>query len=83
MELLMNKDLMIQVENQESLDSADDLGVPDLQFLCDLFYLPFEHGTQGLHILTEFQWLKTNSNLVAGISTQDKAKPEVRRILNA
>ena len=59
-------------------DEEAPLNVKDLQLLCDLFYLPFEHGPQGLQILHEFQWLKTNSSVVAGISSQDKTKPEVR-----
>ncbi|KAK7603030.1 hypothetical protein V9T40_003029 [Parthenolecanium corni] len=42
-----------------------DLQYEDLLLLCDLFYLPFEHGAQGLQILQEFNWLKSNSHLVA------------------
>jgi len=48
--------------------------------LCDLFYLPFEHGSQGLQILLEFQWLKTNANLVAGVTPKDKLRPEVNTL---
>ncbi|XP_021925094.1 protein O-GlcNAcase isoform X2 [Zootermopsis nevadensis] len=36
----------------------------DLALLCDLFYLPFEHGGQGLQLLHEFNWLKGNAHLV-------------------
>jgi len=36
----------------------------DLALLCDLFYLPFEHGGQGLQLLHEFNWLKSNAYLV-------------------
>ncbi|CAG7731648.1 unnamed protein product [Allacma fusca] len=69
----------MQVENQESLETetSDDLTVSDLQLLCDLFYLPFEHGIQGIQILNEFQWLKINCSLVAGISLKDREKPEI------
>lgn len=42
-----------------------DLQYEDLSLLCDLFYLPFEHGAQGLQILQEFNWLKSNAHLVA------------------
>lgn len=45
----------------------------DLVLLCDLFYLPFEHGSQGVQILQEFYWLHTNAYLVAS----DETKPEV------
>ncbi|ODN00482.1 Protein O-GlcNAcase [Orchesella cincta] len=72
----------MQVENQLDEDSKpvnteQALTVEDLQLLCDLFYLPFEHGLQGLQLLHDFQWLKTNSNRVAGITEADKSKPEV------
>lgn len=46
-------------------DSSKDLHYEDLSLLCDLFYLPFEHGAQGLQILQEFNWLKSNAHLVA------------------
>lgn len=29
-----------------------------------MFYLPFEHGNRAMHILQEFQWLKTNANVL-------------------
>lgn len=45
----------------------------DLELLCDLFYLPCEHGPKGLEILNEFYWLKTNS--IVMLTGQDK--PEV------
>lgn len=72
----------LQVENQleeetKHVNPDMELTIEDLHLLCDLFYLPFEHGNQGLQLLHEFQWLKTNSNLVAGIAEVDKAKPEV------
>lgn len=69
----------LEEEAKTTLHDAE-LTVEDLQLLCDLFYLPFEHGNQGLQILHDFQWLKTNSNLVAGISEADKSKPEVSSV---
>lgn len=49
----------------------------DLYLLCDLFYLPFEHGNRGLKLLNEFNWLKANANVLLG---NDKA---VRKCSNA
>lgn len=51
----------------------------DLVLLCDLFYLPFEHGSQGLQLLQEFHWLKTNAQLViiSNRSNETMSKPEV------
>ncbi|XP_027193831.1 O-GlcNAcase isoform X2 [Dermatophagoides pteronyssinus] len=37
----------------------------DIALLVDLFYLPFEHGPQGVQILHEFHWLKTNGFIVS------------------
>ena len=53
-------DMVIETES-ESKSTAEDLTIDDLVLLADLFYLPFEHGSQGVNILQEFQWLKLNS----------------------
>lgn len=65
-----------------------DLQYEDLLLLCDLFYLPFEHGAQGLQILQEFNWLKSNAHLVAQSNlrkhtraTSGEDSPEVRLII--
>jgi hypothetical protein len=66
----------------------DQLNHEDLALLCDLFYLPFEHGGQGLQLLHEFNWLKSNAHLVTHANctikntTADQEapnKPEVMR----
>lgn len=38
--------------------------IDDLILLCDLFYLPFEHGSRSLVILNEFYWLKNNASVL-------------------
>ncbi|KAK2709925.1 protein O-GlcNAcase-like isoform X3 [Artemia franciscana] len=45
-------------------NSEFEITVEDIFLLCDLFYLPFEHGTEGLKLLQEFSWLKQNSHLL-------------------
>lgn len=52
--------------------------------MCDLFYLPFEHGPQSVQYLTEFNWLKSNAHLVSKENQQKskkssptESKPEV------
>ena len=64
-------------------NEEDNLTVDDLQLLVDLFYLPFEHGRQGVNILNEFNWLKMNSHLVIDSkkSEEEAEKPEVREDL--
>ncbi|XP_058467226.1 protein O-GlcNAcase [Malaya genurostris] len=44
--------------------SDKDITASDIMLLCDLFYLPFEHGSKALQLLTEFYWLKTNANVL-------------------
>lgn len=52
--------------------------------LCDLFYLPFEHGPLSVQYLIEFNWLKSNAYLVSKENRQKckknnsiETKPEV------
>lgn len=51
-------------DKDKVLDKAKMLTIEDLSLLCDLFYLPFEHGGQGIQILQEFNWLKSNAHVV-------------------
>ncbi|XP_073970684.1 O-GlcNAcase [Rhodnius prolixus] len=61
--------------NTEMADwNGEQLTTEDITLLCDLFYLPFEHGTQGIQLLQEFHWLHINAHLVA---TSSHTKPEV------
>lgn len=57
--------------------------------MCDLFYLPFEHGPQSVQYLTEFNWLKSNAHLVSSENLRKvkknnstESKPEVNMIFN-
>lgn len=55
-------------EMQTDLDNNSEdnrLTYQDVSLLVDLFYLPFEHGAQGMQLLNEFQWLKCNSHLIS------------------
>ncbi|CAL1530759.1 unnamed protein product [Lymnaea stagnalis] len=36
----------------------------DALLLCDLFYMPFEHGAQGLFFLQRLHWLRTNAHII-------------------
>ncbi|VEN50291.1 unnamed protein product [Callosobruchus maculatus] len=66
-------------ENEASNKKGCDLTFEDLALLCDLFYLPFEHGGQALQLLQEFNWLKSNAHLVvAANQKKDRTSPEVQ-----
>ncbi|KAL0277400.1 UNVERIFIED_CONTAM: hypothetical protein PYX00_004697 [Menopon gallinae] len=72
-------------ENPEPSEPKSDkeLTTADLNLLCDLFYLPFEHGGSGVQLLQEFHWLKTNAHVLTasnrGLTEKEIAsnKPEV------
>ncbi|XP_022912633.2 protein O-GlcNAcase isoform X1 [Onthophagus taurus] len=65
------------VETVEEKRKECQLTFDDLSLLCDLFYLPFEHGGQGLQLLQEFNWLKSNAHLVVSIN-KEKSNPEIQ-----
>lgn len=69
------------MESERKEEEEDyQLTVDDLCLLCDVFYLPFEHGPQGMQLLQEFNWLKLNSHLVANGSSKSASEmsPEVK-----
>jgi len=48
----------------ESEDANGSLTVQEVELICDLFYLPCEHGPKALEILTQFYWLKTHAGVM-------------------
>lgn len=54
--------------------------IDDLNLLCDLFYLPFEHGSKALQLLNEFYWLKSNALLLININKMKTSEitPEIQ-----
>ncbi|XP_018023527.1 protein O-GlcNAcase isoform X2 [Hyalella azteca] len=66
---------------QTSHCQDNPLTLDDLHLLVDLFYLPFEHGRKGVSLMTEFNWLKSNSHLVITHNRNNpdgSRKPEVQ-----
>lgn len=66
----------VDVIPQELVDIDKQLTPEDLSLLCDLFYLPFEHGGQGIQLLQEFNWLKSNAYLVMKKSKDEEPTSE-------
>ncbi|XP_037952799.1 protein O-GlcNAcase [Teleopsis dalmanni] len=66
-------------EEEKILNEDAKIKAEDLFLLCDLFYLPFEHGSRGIKLLNEFNWLKTNANVLCELkkSAAESPKPEV------
>ncbi|XP_075532915.1 O-GlcNAcase isoform X2 [Dermacentor variabilis] len=52
------------MQTEEPIDDTRQLTLEDLALLVDLFYLPFEHGNQGIAFLQEFHWLRVNGHVV-------------------
>ncbi|VDK27863.1 unnamed protein product [Gongylonema pulchrum] len=59
---------MAEISSDVSMDSSShsdpDTSKVDTEQIAafvDMFYLPFEHGRRGIHILQEFSWLHENS----------------------
>jgi len=69
----------------EPEDSYSPLTVQELELICDLFYLPCEHGPKAIEILTEFYWLKTHAGVMlvdedkvnsTGVEEEEVGRPE-------
>ena len=53
------------MQTESTISEQNKLTIEDLSLLVDLFFLPFEHGPQGIMLLTEFQWLKNHGHILA------------------
>lgn len=74
-ETASNNSMQIELMSEDEKTVTYD----DILLLCDLFYLPFEHGKQGLQLLNEFQYLKINANVLSGSKKSPTSDdPEVR-----
>lgn len=56
----------VSIVSSDHLKFDKEITVDDLLLLCDLFYLPFEHGSKALRLLNEFHWLKSNASTIVG-----------------
>ena len=54
-------------ENKVTKPPLKPLSVKDLLLLCQMFYLPADHGQFGLELLNEFYWLKRNGTAMLPI----------------
>lgn len=62
-ETMSSNSMQIEISEDER-NCLQNITCDDILLFCDLFYLPFEHGKQGLQLLNEFQWLKINANVM-------------------
>jgi protein O-GlcNAcase / histone acetyltransferase len=67
METISNHSMQIETaSDDEKTTDISTITYDDILLFCDLFYLPFEHGKQGLQLMNEFQWLKINATVLSG-----------------
>ena len=62
--------------DEKPLYTAEPLTLDDLTLLAELFYLPYEHGPKAVHMLKEFNWLRSNSSAVS-VNSEDKDPEKV------
>lgn len=60
----------------EQLTNENEINYEDIKFLVDLFYLPFEHGSGGLKLLNEFNWLINNAHVIANYRAKKAINPD-------
>ncbi len=52
------------IKNKKKIKESEPLGVDDLVLMCDLFYLPYEHGAKALDLLRSAHWLINNTQAI-------------------
>lgn len=91
-----SSDNLMQVEicSCDSIDNVNKLGCDrtscvlkhgqvtyeDLSLLADLFYMPFEHGMEGVQLLQDLYWLKCNAHVLSSTKSKEESLPEVSSI---
>ncbi|KAH9524612.1 hypothetical protein Btru_027330 [Bulinus truncatus] len=81
-----SSDSLMQIESDMNEKSEDGIlyervdhvfTEDDALLLCDLFYMPFEHGAQGLFFLQRLFWLRNNAHTVTRQNDSDANKFEI------
>ena len=59
------KDLAEAKESgKRKIEELEPLSKNDVETMCDLFYLPFQHGSRGVYLLKEAHWLVQHAGRV-------------------
>ena len=63
---LSKKDLVVEAKDsgKRKIEELEPLSNSDVQTMCDLFYLPFQHGSRGVYLLKEAHWLVAHAGRV-------------------
>lgn len=71
-----SSDSLPSATSGETVTVSGQVTEVDLLLLCDLFYLPFEHGYKSLVLLNEFHWLKDNARVLVATDAVTGSKQE-------
>jgi protein O-GlcNAcase/histone acetyltransferase len=55
---------IIDTEMDDVDSKTSVLSYDDISFIVDMFYMPFEHGSRGVELLNDFNWLKNHCYFV-------------------
>ena len=47
----------VPLDSDTMLRKHDSITIDDLCLLCDMFYLPYQHGSRAVELLQELSWL--------------------------
>ena len=61
---------------KRKIEELEPLTIKDVQTLCDLFYLPFEHGSHGVYVLKEAHWLVQHATVIKDCYTHKLPRAE-------
>ena len=45
------------LDSDTMLPKHEGMSIEDLSLLCDMFYLPYQHGSRAVELLQELSWL--------------------------
>ncbi len=69
---------------QSTSSDCDKCGITmdDVAILVDFFYLPFEHGSNAIQMLTDFYWLKANCSSICDAKGKSATPQQVAAASN-
>ena len=71
-----NKEKLSKDSGKRKIEELEPLTIKDVQTLCDMFYLPFEHGSRGVYVLKEAHWLVQHATVIKDCYTHKLPRAE-------
>ena len=64
-------------DREKKLITREKITEEDINLMCELFYLPYEHGPRATEKLEEIHWLRSNAYVVCTVKSPGKASEKV------